>query len=413
MHFILATIGSAGDFNPFMGLALGLQAHGQQVTLLANEHFRPIAEKYGCGFFPLGDEAWYTFMTSDPRLWDAQQSFYLIAEKALLQFMRPVYHYLTQFDPQEVVLVTSGLVLGARLAQEKLGFKLATVHLQPVMLQSIYEPPIRGVEFPRWFPPWLNQALFNFLDWAIMDRTLGPEVNNFRAELGLPPTKHIFTQWLHSTDQVIGLFPEWYVPAQPDWPPHTKLTGFLAYDGELRQPITPELEAFIKEGEAPLIFTPGSAMSQGRDFYETSLAVVKKLQHKALFLTNYAENLPADLPSFVKTATYIPFRQLLPYAAVLVHHGGIGTTAQALKAGVPQLIRPLSHDQPDNARHLERLGVAQTLFPHQYTPGRVTAVLEQLLHSAEIRHNCQKWAQQTDFDQALELSCQTLISLTK
>ncbi len=94
----------------------------------------------------------------------------------------------------------------------------------------------------------------------------------------------------------------------------------------------------------------------------------------------------------VRAFNYVPFSKVLPRAAALVHHGGIGTTAQALAAGVPQLVVPFAHDQPDNAARVRRLGVGDFLLPRRYRVGVVLQSLRRLLASSTVRENCRRRA---------------------
>ena len=116
--------------------------------------------------------------------------------------------------------------------------------------------------------------------------------------------------------------------------------------------------------------TPGSAMRHAQEFFAESVAACQRLGRRGLLLTRFAEQVPTDLPETIRHLEYVPFSRVLPRAAALVHHGGIGTTAQALAAGIPQLVMPLAHDQPDNAARLERLGVGRTIAPRRYRAAR-------------------------------------------
>ena len=134
-------------------------------------------------------------------------------------------------------------------------------------------------------------------------------------------------------------------------------------------------------------------MLHGKQFFQASIEACKLLKRRALLLTTHTAHLP---PASEGTAhfDYLPFSALLPHAAALVHHGGIGTAIQALAAGIPQLVRPMNYDQPDNAARLERLGVAVSLSPAKYHGPEVTRNLEYLLSSPSVRESCQRWAEQ-------------------
>ncbi|HKQ53039.1 MAG TPA: nucleotide disphospho-sugar-binding domain-containing protein [Pyrinomonadaceae bacterium] len=146
--------------------------------------------------------------------------------------------------------------------------------------------------------------------------------------------------------------------------------------------MAPELKNFLDDGPAPLVFTLGSsAVFVAEDFYRESALAAKRLGCRAVLLLGDARNLPAEpLPAGVVAFEYAPYSQILPRAAAVVHQGGVGTTGQALRAGVPTLIVPFNHDQPDNAARVARLGVGRTLARKKYTAANVVRELERLLN---------------------------------
>jgi rhamnosyltransferase subunit B len=102
-------------------------------------------------------------------------------------------------------------------------------------------------------------------------------------------------------------------------------------------------------------------MAHGRSFFSAALQACQALGRRALLITSYADQLPEVLPTGCHHVAYAPFESVVPRLAGLVHHGGIGTSAQALAAGVPQLVCPFAHDQFDNAARLKRLGVGRVV----------------------------------------------------
>ncbi len=142
------------------------------------------------------------------------------------------------------------------------------------------------------------------------------------------------------------------------------VAGFTFYDGtQGGAELTPELKQFLDAGEPPIVFTLGSAavMTPG-SFYQESIQAAKLLNRRAVLLIG--KNAPPEnLPDDILAVSYAPYSQIFPYACAIVHQGGIGTTAQALRAGRPTLVMPYSHDQPDNAARVERLGTSRTITP--------------------------------------------------
>ena len=125
-------------------------------------------------------------------------------------------------------------------------------------------------------------------------------------------------------------------------------------------------------------------MRFGHDFFAAAASACQRLQRRGILLTRYPEQLPDALPPGVLHVGYAPFSQLLPHAAALVHHGGIGTTSQSLAAGVAQLVMPMAHDQFDNAQHVRQLGVGDWLPRRRFTAARVAARLQHLLTDSGV-----------------------------
>src|SRR5690606_33902098 len=153
MHVLLVTIGSAGDVNPMIGLGVSLKERGHEVTLVTGPYFEGTISRAGLQFHPLGTIERYERSTANPDLWHPYRAFPLIVKSAIVPSLRPVYDFIAEHDPAETVVVASTLCLGARLAQEKLGFATATLHLQPSIFISADAPPrYPGGSIPSWFP---------------------------------------------------------------------------------------------------------------------------------------------------------------------------------------------------------------------------------------------------------------------
>ena len=172
---------------------------------------------------------------------------------------------------------------------------------------------------------------------------------------------------------------------QPDWPPHTTVTGFVFYDRYGRLPI--DLARFLDAGDPPIVFTLGSTAvgARGSDaFYTDSVAAALALGRRAVLLVGRAEagRPRSPLPDTIIAVDYAPHAELFPTAAVVVHHGGAGTTGQGLRAGRPALIVPHAHDQPDNARRATRIGAARSVDARRYSARRAIAELDRLLTSS-------------------------------
>jgi len=406
LKILLVTLGSAGDVHPFVGLGLALRQRGHQVQLATNAHFRSLVEKAGLSFAQLGTKQQYQEMIANPDLWHPIKGLRTVFEGGLLPMIQPAYDLIARSHAQSPTLVVShGIAFGARLAEEKLDVPNVTVHLAPLVFRSVHLPPVyQGMPMRRWMPRWLKRKLFQLGDLLVVERVMAGPINAVRREMDLPPVKSVL-DWWNSPRRVIGLFPDWYAPVQPDWPPQLRLAGFPLYDEREVSGLPADLERFLNQGSPPIVFTAGSAMRHAGEFFRQSALACQILGRRGLLVTRHPEQLPTDLPPQVRPVEYAPFSQLLPRCAAFVHHGGIGTSAQGLAAGLPALVVPLSHDQFDNAARLERLGVARSLNRRRYRAPRVAKLLHNLLTDPQAAQNGRTTAARLAKAQPLHTAC--------
>ena len=400
MKIVITALGSGGDVFPFIAIGQVLQQRGYTVALLANPHFADAVAQAGLSLVPLGTEAEYLAALRQPEIWHPRRGFAVIWRQLMALTPRILATLEAQIVPGQTVLVGSTLSLATRLAQERHGLPAAIVHLSPNCFLSAYEFPVTSARpVPRWIPLWARRALLTVIDRVLLDTTCAPPLNALRAPLGLPPVRSVMRRWLHSPDLTLGAFPDWFAAPQPDWPTSAVVTGFPRLLAHAESPLPDTVQDFLKQGSPPLVFTAGTGMTQASAFFACALQTVTTLQQRALFVTRFSENLPNPLPAQVAVADHLPFDRVLPHVAALVHHGGIGTTATALAAGIPQLIAPFAFDQFDNAARVVRLGVGRsgaTLHPERWV-----AELEPLLHpdpplTAALRHYQRRIAEMPD-----------------
>lgn len=414
MNVILVTHGTAGDVLPFVGLGKRLAARGHRVTLLANAHFQSLADDGGLDFVPIGTEEDFRKPFEDPSIWKPSRGVETLGRQ-MAECMRPQYQaILERYVPGETVVAASGAAFGARIAQDKLGAPTATIALQPAVFRSVFRTPVvaglprAAVRLPRF----AKRLAFRAVD-IIGDRIFrAAEINAFRGELGLQPVRHVIRDWWLSPQRVIGLFPAWYAPPQPDWPAQTRLTGFPLYDQSTESEPLPKLaEAFLSAGDKPIVFTPGSAMMHGQGFCDAIVHACRALGRRGLLLSRHGKDWLGAPTDSVAYFDYLPLSLVLPRAAALVHHGGIGTLSQGLRAGIPQLIMPMMVDQPDNGEHLRRLGLGDWVDPKSFRGPAVTRALRHLLGSSEVAQQCSVVADRFQGRHPLEDTCDLLEQL--
>ena len=391
MHVILATIGTDGDVYPYLGTGAELLSRGHRVTLLSDEHYRKTAGEHGFGFESLITDAEFGEVLANPDFWHPLKAG-LVAARWGAPLIARQYEGMADLarDP-EAILVASPGVLAARLVQEKLGRPLASIILQPWMIPSISAPPVMpgGLTLPRWAPRPLGRLYWRAFN-AVGDRLVGRELNALRRSLGLEPVRQVF-RWWTSPDLVLGMFPDWYGPPQPDWPAQVRLTGFPTYDGQRGGELPAEVVEFCAAGDPPVAFTFGTGMMHAAEVFRAAVDACARLGLRGLLLTRFEQQLPADLPSTVRHFAFAPFQQLFPRCAAVVHHGGIGTTARALAAGTPQLVLPFAYDQLDNAIRIKRLGTGEWIRARRANGRRIAKSLQRLLSPA-VQERCRTCA---------------------
>lgn len=404
MNVLLVTVGSAGDVHPFAGIGRALKERGHRVTVATNEYFEPVVREAGLEFAGISPRETYLSMLSNPDLWHPLKGLKILLKDCFLPLTRPVYELISGFAPRETVVVSSFYSFGARVAHEKWKFPFVSVHLQPACFTSAHKPTT-GTPIPEWLPVWSKRFILNGLEKIFIDPMLGPAINPLLAELGLPKARRFLSSWAHSPQKIIGLFPEWFAEPQPDWPSHTELAGFYSYDRKTERPLAKEILQFLDAGDPPIVFTPGTANPHSDQFFKTSIDASRLLGRRALLLTPHRSALPAVLSDNVAHCDYLPFGTILPRAAAIVHHGGIGTAAQAMAAGIPQLVVPMAYDQPDNAARMERLGIGGSIRPAKYRGKEAAQKLEHLLVSREVKDRCASISARIDFQRALDTAC--------
>ena len=398
MHILIIAIGSAGDVHPFLGLGRSFKERGHRVSFCANPVFQPLVERCGLRFLPVGSAEGYNAAMGNPALWNPRTSLPTLWQ-VIASELRPLFETLAAECGDDTVMVGSLWAFSARLVQEKLGVPLITAQVSPSTILSAKLPPVhKRFTIPEALPDSLKSAILWLIERGVLDRICGPELNRLRGELGLAPASRIMGRWMHSPLGVLGLFPDWFAPPQSDWPTQLALTGFPLFDEAGFHQMDSGLEDFLAAGSAPVVFTPGSTMLEGQGFFLAAMQALRKLGRRGIFLTKDAQQVP-PLPPEILLRPYVPMSVLLPRTAALVHHGGIGTTALALAAGIPQLATPFAHDQFDNSTRLERLGCGIRLdAPAAAQP--LTEALQHLLETPAVTEKCKELQARVDSSEA-------------
>ncbi len=396
-EFLFVLVGSAGDVLPGLTLASQLVRMGHRATVLSNDYFREKVEKSGVSFLSNGPLEEYFRLTKHPDLWKPLKGTKLLLADPQFTKMQgmqfeAVREWVEQRSGKSIAVIGSSLALGARIAREIQPFPMASLHLSPAVFRSVVEPPrLSTTGMMSWLHHRYPKAFRYLVDRFLIDPLLESQLGGLRRQLGIAPIRGWFGQWLHSPDLVIALFPEWF--SQPgDLPPQTRQYPFLLCGNE--EPLPVEIAQFLERGSAPIVVTLGSAMAQATRAFEAVGRVAQKLKRRVVYLTQHPEQLGPVVQKMSEgdhglVAKWAPLGPLFERSALVIHHGGIGTLAQVLQSGVPQLILPFAHDQPDNAERIKRKGLGDFHNAHWLWQGKLRNQMAELLESQKLRENCQ------------------------
>ncbi len=420
LRIVLSNIGTYGDTNPLIALALELRRRGHTPVMALPEVYRPKIVPLGLEFCAVRPDIDPSNTVLVEMVYDVKHG----TEHGLRDFLFPVLRqtYDDLMDaatrPERADLMLLGeLNYAGPIVAEVTGIPWASYVLAPLSFFSAFDPPV--------LPPYPRLAR---VDKAVpgfgrvirrvarfVSRKWPEPIYELRRELGLERGANPLFDAKHSPYLVLALFSHALGVEQKDWPRNTLITGFCFYDADAGNAALPDnLEKFLAEGEAPVVFTLGSAavLAAGR-FYEFSARAAARLGIRAVLLIGSdPRNRPRkELPESICVAEYAPYSKLFPRAAMVVHQGGVGTTAQCLRAGKPMLIMPYAHDQPDNARRMRRLKVSRTIQRKNYTPLRVARKLKAMLGAPALARRAAQVARRLECEDGVKTACDALEEL--
>jgi UDP:flavonoid glycosyltransferase YjiC (YdhE family) len=194
----------------------------------------------------------------------------------------------------------------------------------------------------------------------------GPYVNHFRHAHGLPPYNSASFYRILKSTPLLGAYSPTVIPHPPDWDRDVHVTGYFYADTEAEWSPSPELRAFLDGGQPPVYVGFGSMA--GRDNEQVTamvLAALEKTRQRGLLLTGWGGIRAISVPDGVFVLDSAPHSWLFPRMAAVMHHGGAGTTAEGLRAGIPSIIIPFAVDQPFWGKRVHDLGIGPAPIPRK------------------------------------------------
>ncbi|MEO8185115.1 MAG: nucleotide disphospho-sugar-binding domain-containing protein [Deltaproteobacteria bacterium] len=380
--FVFTGIGTKGDVFPLAALAQEMLRRGYQAHLLANAGYEALAASHGVGFTPVTI---------------AQTNNLMSASENLTQHVFPSYdptiEYLRQQvdQGQSLVVVNLDEFSASNMLCERYELPLCRIHLTPHRIRSLIRPPWPhrqhlegrlGSTYRKYRLPYIYAQMSKAPPFMA-------GLNRFRHRVGLAPVVTLGEIDAAVTTRV-GFFPSWYAEPAPDWPSGCKLVGFPLSPTSASPPSG--LAEFVRREGKPVVFTPGTGVVDVERFFEDARQCCEVLDMPGVFLSPHFRAPNTGVGSRMLHFDFLDLELVLRHAALLVHHGGIGTTARALAAAVPQIIRPRAYDQFDNGDRVSSLGVGQCLLPKKYSLERLTAAARELTSGAGVKQKLEQVA---------------------
>jgi rhamnosyltransferase subunit B len=384
MKIILTAVGSTGDVYPFLAIARLLKARTpHDVVLIANERFRNNAVFDGVEFHAHSTVQDYekSFLPPKGSLKNPLTLLKSVNNLLDYNFFRPMettFFLIKDLQVKDTLLIAHGASFGARLARD--AFKIP-------MISGVLSPTAIPGNTYRTFGAFLNQ---------IGSALCKKRINHFCSGNNLPRIEKV-DGWSLSPDRIAALFPDFLDKKTGWWPPEVAAAGYQAYTPLKTDGIVHEIKAFINEDPA-ILFTPGTPIRFAHKFFREAIVICTRLQRKGIFITDYSDQIPKDLPNCIKQVAYAPFRQVFPLCEMVVHHGGIGTSMECLLSGKPQLVVPQTADQPFNAARLKELNVADTVPFNRFAADIGRKKIYDLINDRNVLESCRNMKEKVEMD---------------
>jgi UDP:flavonoid glycosyltransferase YjiC (YdhE family) len=398
-RILLTTHGSSGDVNPFIALGIELRARGHQVKFAVTNEWKSSLHKEGFSVTCLPREhtdfpgvAASAFHILFPMLQSAQPT-----RNAVAHLRERTEALRVACSDADLFVAASSQIVASTVA-DLTHTPWASVVLMPLALPSAYFSP---VPLPFELPPPFNKVA-NRVSWTIggtflrlfVDRI----VNMMRRTYALPPRRNLlFTGNLSQQLTAVALS-SIFLPQPVDWPKYVHMTGFCFWDATTTWHEPQELRAFLSD-PTPIVAISSGSMSPTvsdafADFYHTSIAAVRNAGARALVVGAAPSVLPTPLPEGVLALPFAPFSHIYPHCVAVIHHGGVGSIAQALRAGKPMLVVPWGFDQFLLGKRVADIGVGEWVNRKQYTVNRASKLVTTLLANQRYTQQAQVIATQ-------------------
>jgi UDP:flavonoid glycosyltransferase YjiC (YdhE family) len=394
MHIAIIALGSRGDVQPYIALGVGLQKAGHVVRLVTHQDFEALVHSHGLAFWPVRGKVQDIAQSDAMRERLENGNFLAIMSQMAKEAQRGALHLagagLAACRGMDLVLAgLGGLFVGLALA-EKLGLAYLQAYYIPFTPTRAY-PSFLFPKLPSWLGGSLNRLSYHLARQVMWQSFRSADRLARQTVLGLPPAPFwgpYRADRLHHLPILYGFSPS-VIPKPPDWGDHIHVTGYWFLDPPADWAPPPALMAFLEAGPPPIYVGFGSMSNRKPgETADLVLQALARTQQRAIILSGWSGLRATGLPDSVFMLDSIPFSWLFPRVAAVVHHGGAGTTAAGLRAGVPAIVIPFFGDQPYWGRRVAELGVGPGPIPRRkLTVERLTQAIQRAVTDQTMRQS--------------------------
>lgn len=360
-HIVLITIGSGGDVYPFLRIGKLIIEEGHEVTLISHCVYKEKAEQLGFLFISSDTVEEYNSLMSAETHTEIQEPKGSISFSKTEMFpkIEKSFNKIISNIRHPTLIIGHNMLHGlVQMISEKMSTPYISVFLAPGYLEGEK----------------MGASLNIFSE----------EYNIIRASVGLRPVVD-WHSMIKNYSKGIAFWPDWFAQPEDGWPTNVIPAGFLLHENE--EKIEDELQKWLIE-KSPILITHATTPPSSRNYFMSAIEACEEMGLPAIIVSRHKEFLPSVLPKEIKHFDYLPFSKLISYVSVLVHHGGIGTTGQALLSGTPQLIMGKGFDRPRNAECVKKLGVGAFLPASKWNKEDVIDSLHALYQNEEMKQRC-------------------------
>jgi UDP:flavonoid glycosyltransferase YjiC (YdhE family) len=394
MKITVFAAGSRGDIQPCLALSKGLKRAGYTVQLAAPENFADFIQARGINFYPLRGDV-EQLMSSDTgrAFMETGGGNPIRSVRAIRTMIAPVVQQMA-IDGYQACRGSDGLIclgvfsaFGQAIAE---ALKIPLIHIEPTPLLWTRAFPAPSWPIQRNLGGWHNFSS-GMLMLQVIWQWYRPFINEYRQQLGLVPTSAArFYHTLYEKPMLSAYSPQ-LIPHPADWPANVHLTGYFYLDEKPDWQPSSELQAFLDAGAPPVYVGFGSMGGRNPEHLaDLILAALQKSGQRGVILAGWGGLRLKNVPESVFMADSVPHSWLFHQMAAVVHHGGAGTTAEGLRAGVPNLIVPFILDQPFWGTRVHAMGLGPKPIPHKkLTADRLAAAIQETISNPKMRQHAQ------------------------